>query len=100
MEEKYEMPVPVLEGKDAARMNIQKSLKAGAIDAVSCNGGYGDPEYAREVFGEAKMAYILGEIPQGVFYEFHEILIVLFNTERSAAKKNCMKRIMNLGWLL
>lgn len=89
---------PEAEARKAARENLRRSLRGQAIDAVCCNEGLGDELFAREVLGEAKMAYILGEIPREVFYEFHDLLIVLFNSEKERPKKNCQKRIQELGW--
>lgn len=85
-------------GRSVARLNIEKSLRAQTIDAVSCNDGYGDEYFAREVYGEAKMAYTLGEIPRETFYEFHDILICLFHKDEDKPKESCMKRIGELGW--
>ena len=85
-------------GRSVARLNIEKSLRAQAIDAVSCNDGYGDEYFAREVYGEAKMAYTLGELSQSKFYEFHDLLICLFNKDGIGEKTSCMKRIDELGW--
>ena len=89
---------PAAEARKAARENLRRSLRGQAIDAVCCNEGLGDELFAREVLGEAKMAYNLHELSRMEFYEFHDLLICLFHKDGDGQKTSCMKRIAEMGW--
>ena len=85
-------------GRSVARLNIEKSLRAQAIDAVCCNEGLGDELFAREVLGEAKMAYNLHEMSRTEFYEFHDLLVCLFYKDKYGQKVSCREQIVEMGW--